>query len=377
MDKLLDRAILSVFWLWQDGLALLLACLLCACADSGVAGAQTGAEADVPAAIPITHQLIQSEQLEAAGRTSPDLLALALPQPEPYRLGPGDVLSIVVWDHPELAAPAATIPAVATTGLQAAAAAAAPTGFELLHDGTLPFPYAGVLALDGLTTEQAGQLLASRLARYFRAPNVTLRVLAYRSKRVYVGGEVGNPGAQAINDIPMTLLEALNRAGGMLPGADQSRLVLERAGQRYAVGLRRLAEQGIAPGRLLLLPGDVLRVPSRDDSRVFVSGEVTTPQALAMHDGRLSLNEALGQAGGVSPLTGDGRQVYVVRQSGGQPVVYQLDARAPAALALAEQFELRPKDVVYVAPTSLARWHRGISLLLPSELAAAVNATKP
>lgn len=358
------------------GLVLALAGQLGGCASGGPLPIAN--EGSPP--IPITRQLIEAEQQARARHVQPDLAALMLPLPGPYLLGPGDVLSIVVWDHPELATPAVALSPAGMggpAGGAAGAAGTAPAGFELLHDGSLSFPYAGILTLGGLTEEQARGLLTARLARYFHAPNVTLRVLAYRSKRVYVGGEVGAPGAQAINDIPMTLLEALNRAGGMLPGADQSHLVLERDGRRYQVGLRHLAEQGIEAGRLLLLPGDVLRVPSRDDSRVFVSGEVTTPQSLAMHDGRLSLNEALGQAGGVNPLTGDGRQVYVVRQAGGSPVVYQLDAREPAALALAEQFELQPKDVVYVAASGLANWHRGISLLLPGELAAAVNATKP
>ena len=77
---------------------------------------------------------------------------------------------------------------------------------------------------------------------------MTLRVQAYRSKRVYIDGEVKSPGLQAINDIPMTLVEAINRAGGLLPTADQSRIVLERGEQRYRINLRDLVQKGINPG---------------------------------------------------------------------------------------------------------------------------------
>ena len=56
-----------------------------------------------------------------------------------------------------------------------------------------------------------------------------------------------------------------------------------------------------------------------------------------------------------------------------QPVVYHLNARSPTALAVAEEFELNPKDVVYVDATPLATWNRVISLILPSAISGAVS----
>jgi polysaccharide export outer membrane protein len=203
-----------------------------------------------------------------------------------------------------------------------------------------------------------------------------LRVQAYRSKRVYIDGEVKSPGLQAINDIPMTLVEALNRAGGVLPTADQSRVVLERNGTSYHLDLQHLMSKGVNLAHIMLANGDVLRVASRDESKVFVSGEVMQPKSLTMHNGRLTLNEAMGESGGISPL-GDGRQVYIVRRTTKGPQVYRLDARAPDALAMAEEFELSPKDVVYVAASSLANWHRSVSLLFPGALSSAVGVVKP
>ena len=108
---------------------------------------------------------------------------------------------------------------------------------------------------------------------------------------------------------------------------------------------------------------------------MFVSGEVVTPKALTMHDGRLTLNEALGESGGISPLSGDARQVYVVRKTPtAQRVLPARRAASPDALAMAEAFELQPKDIVYVAATPLANWHRNLSLLFPGALTSAVSA---
>ena len=326
-----------------------------------------------PATELITAQLIEDERRLRQAAVGQDLSGLVVANPLPYTIDRGDILSIVVWDHPELGG---TVVSLAST-VESSNPSVPPLGFVVDHEGRVQFPFAGKIMLAGLTEDKARDLLTHKLSRYINKPNVTLRVQAYRSKRVYIDGEVKSPGLQVINDIPMTLMEALNRAGGLLPTADQSRLVLERGDQRYRIDLRELVQKGINPGNVMLAPGDVVRIHSRDESKVFVSGEVVTPRALTMHNGRLTLNEALGESGGVSPLSGDARQVYVVRKTGEGTRVYQLDARVTGAMAMAEGFELHPKDVVYVAASPLANWHRNLSLLIPGALTSAVGVTKP
>jgi len=333
---------------------------------------RTGADEPAPPTEMITESLIAAERQQHREEVNQDLEKLLVPNPPPYAIGNGDVLSIVVWDHPELAGNALNTGSITpdTSG-----ANSAPPGFVVDHQGRIQFPLIGMVSVEGQTEEQARALLTTKLAKYLANPNVTLRVQSYRSKRVYIDGEVKSPGLQAINDIPMTLVEAINRSGGLLPSADQSRIVLERSQQRYRINLRDLVQKGINPGLVMLAPGDVVRVHSRDESKVFVSGEVLTPKALTMHDGRLTLNEALGESGGISPLSGDARQVYVVRKTADKTRVFQLDARVAGSLAMAESFELQPKDIVYVAATPLANWNRNLSLLIPGALTSAVSAT--
>ncbi|GIZ53953.1 capsular polysaccharide transporter [Noviherbaspirillum aridicola] len=328
---------------------------------------------------PITPQLVKMERDLREKQVSQDISAL-LGKPAPYTIDSGDVLSVVVWDHPELSSSATTaagIPAGTGSDASTSATTAPPAGFIVDHEGMIQFPYAGPIKVAGLTQDQARNLLTSKLSKYLRQPKVTLRVQSYRSKRVYVDGEVKNPGLQAINDIPMTLVEAINRAGGVLPTGDQSQVVVNRNGVNYHVNLPQLVQRGVNPGSIILANGDVVRVRSRDESKVFVSGEVVSPRALPMYNGRLTLNEALGESGGINPTSGDGSQIYVIRKNGTDQVVYQLDGRSPGALAMAEGFELSPKDVVYVAATPLANWHRAISLILPGALSSAVGAVGP
>ena len=326
----------------------------------------------------ITPRLVRQEKVLRDQQVAEDITALLQPA-QVYRIEAGDVLHIVVWDHPELSA--SMLPAGVPGAVGVAGVAVSPmqpqSGFEIDQQGMLDFPYAGKLKLAGLTTVEAHERVVRSLSRYLKNPKVTMRVLTYRSKRVYVDGEVKQPGVQAINDLPMTLTEALNRAGGVTPMADQSRIMVSREGKTYQINMPQLVQRSVNPSSIMLASGDVVRVLSRDETKIFISGEVTSPRALPMRNGRLTLTEALGEAGGINPVTGDARQVYVVRRTSQSSVVYQLDANAPGALAMAEGFELNPRDVVYVAATPLTNWNRTISALIPGALPTAVIATTP
>ena len=318
---------------------------------------------DISALKKITPEFLKSEQALRAQQASPDLGPL-IGKASPYLIGAGDILSIVVWDHPELSTPAMTGTTTLTPSGNDSGAA---LGFVVDRDGLVQFPIVGPIRLAGLTEVQARNLLSKKLASFLKNPDLTLRVQAYRSQRIYLDGEVKMPGGQAINDVPMTLLEAITRAGGFLPAADQSRVQVTRGGISYQVNIPQLVQKGIDPASILLKNGDVVRVISREESKIFVLGEATKPLSLPMRNGRLTLNEALGDSLGVNSFFSDPQQVYVVRNvPQKRPEVYHLDARTPVALALAENFELQPKDVVYVGAHPLALWNRVISLLLPS-----------
>lgn len=332
-----------------------------------MASGDSSSSEPLPTIIPITAELIKAQRALRERQIGQDISQLEV-APAQYVIGSGDVLSIVVWDHPELASAMRSPQSTAVSNPGPDGSNTPPPGFVVDHDGMVEFPYAGTLKMAGLTQEQASNLVSAGLSRYINKPKVSLRVQSYRSKRVYIDGEVRSPGLQAINDIPMTLIDAINRAGGFLPTGDQSQIILKRADTIYRLNLSRLFQKGMSPGNIVLVNGDIVKVLSRDESKVFVSGEVTAPRSLVMHNGQLTLNEALGESGGINVTTGDEQQVYVIRKAASGPVVYQLDATSPGAMATAEEFELHPKDVVYVAPKALANWHRGISLIFPSAL---------
>jgi Periplasmic protein involved in polysaccharide export len=317
---------------------------------------------------PITPALVRAQALARPDSVRPEVQQL-FAQPRAYTIGPSDIVGIVVYDHPELQPLGGTVISQSAdpTGISGA------PGFIVDHDGYVFYPYAGRVQVGGLTESQAAELIANRIRNVIKDPQVTVRITSFRSRRAYVDGEVRSPGPQIFTDVPMTLPEAINRAGGITATGDRSFITLTRGDTTTVVDLMQLQAVGANPNRILLESGDLVTVRSRDESKVFVMGEIARPSALPMRNGRLTLNEALGEAGGPNLGTADTSQIYVIRNTAaGSPAIFHLNAGSPAALALAENFALRPRDVVYIDPVPLVQWNRLISLVLPS--AQALNA---
>jgi len=321
--------------------------------------------------VPISPTLVQT-QARSRPTQIPDSIRALFAEPMPYTIGPSDVIAIVVYDHPELVPSTGTVitQAVDPTGISAQ------PGFIVSADGEVTFPFVGRVRVAGLTEIEASELIAKRISEYINKPQVNVRIASFRSRRAYVEGEVSRPGMQIFTDVPMTLLEAINRAGGITPAGDRSFVTLTRQDVTTLVDLPLMQELGANPNRILLQSGDLITVRNREESKVYVMGEILRPSALLMRNGRLTLNEALGEAGGVNLATANPGQIYVVRknQQGG-PAIFHLDSRSPAAFALADTFALRPRDVVYIDPVPLVSWNRVISLVLPSAQVVNIGST--
>jgi polysaccharide biosynthesis/export protein len=336
------------------------------------ANAHPGKGADAPPAgklIEITDDLVEKDRA-ARSNAVPDDVTQLFSTPEPYTLGPGDILSIVVWDHPELNMPGAA----ATNGPEATGTDSVTSGYTVDAGGMIQYAYIGPFKVAGFTEMEARDALAQKLSRYVRQPQLTLRIEAYRSKRVYMDGAVKTPGVLALNDMPMTLPEAINRAGGFTPLADRSKVAITRGNKTVVVDIPDMIAKGVNPDNIELRRGDLVRVFAQTDTKVYVFGEVNRPGSLTFNNGRMSLNEALGDAGGISQTSGDASQVFVVRgRDAGKPVVYHLNAGSPAAMATADGFPLKPNDVVFVDASALVRWSRVMGLIVPSTEAAAAS----
>ena len=280
------------------------------------------------------------------------------PQAYRYRVGPGDVLNVTVWDHPELTIPAGSMRSAEESG-------------NWVHaDGSIFYPYVGQLQVAGLDVTEIRDLIARRISRYIEKPQVDVTVAAFRSQRAYVTGDVAQPGAVPITNVPLSLLDAVNALGGLKPEADWRNVILTRDGEEHRLSLQAICQRGDLRHNVLLQDRDVVHIPSNADNKVFVLGEVRQARPVVMGRNGLSLAGALSEAGGLNELTASASGVFVLRREeiDGEPriSVYQLHARNAAAYVLADQFAMQARDIVYVTAAPVTRWNRVIQQILPT-----------
>lgn len=290
----------------------------------------------------------------------------ANPNAYQYLIAPQDVLQITVWDHPELTTPAGQF------------RTSADSGNLVRKDGTIFYPYVGIVQVAGKTMEQVRKELAERLSKYIEQPQVDVRVAAFRSQTIYISGQVNKPGSLPVTDAPLLITDAIAASGGVTSNADMQHATLTRDGVTYKLDVFSLYERGNSNLNVLLKDGDILNIPDNQLNKVFVLGEVNKPSTLFVHNGKLTLAEVIADTQGFGAAANPG-QIYVIRGKRGfsknemgskglalvdrfdedaKLEIYHLDSKSPDALLLADQFNLKARDVVYVSPTELSRFSR-------------------
>jgi len=271
-----------------------------------------------------------------------------------YRVAPFDVIMVTVWEHPELTTPTGAFRSPEENGIR------------VNGDGTMFYPYVGVMQVAGRTPAEIRKLLVERLNRVITNPQLDVRVVAFRGKRAQVTGEVVQPMAIPITDVPLRIQDAIATARGLGPEADPANVTLSREGRTYRLNLQAMYERGDLSQNWLIKDGDVINVGDRNRNKVFVIGEVRTPQSRLMVKGRMTLAEALNEAGSFQSNISNVSKIYVIRGDYDSPSIYRLDASSADALLLATQFQLAPRDVVFVSTYALSEWNRVISQIMPT-----------
>ena len=202
-------------------------------------------------------------------------------------------------------------------------------------DGTFIYPLIGRVKAGDLTPKELERKITTLLAQgYVRNPQVTVSVQEYRSKTVFVVGEVSRPGSYSLSG-RMTVLELLSKAGPTSAAGVEVVIVRPKiavSGPLVPVDLTgapngdstdqadliRVNIRDIQMGQLdknvLVRPNDTVFVTQA--ARIFVTGEVKTPGAITYWPGA-TVRKAINTAGGFSADAATGR-LRVVREVDGK-----------------------------------------------------------
>jgi polysaccharide biosynthesis/export protein len=231
-----------------------------------------------------------------------------------YPLGPGDLLKISVFDHPELA-----------------------SELRVSEAGTITFPLVGELKASGVSAHELEKAVARGLAdgKFVRQPQVSILVTDYQSQRFSVLGQVTRPGQYPLVT-NVTVIGALAAAGGVvnLVAADEG-TVLRHDGTRVPIDLISLF-QGDARQNITLGAGDTVYVPRA--SQFYIYGAVQRPGVYRLERG-MTVSQAISAGGGLTPRGSD-RRVMVRRRE------YPTAKEREISLDLADL--VQPDDVVRV-----------------------------
>ncbi|RKF12448.1 sugar transporter [Roseovarius spongiae] len=340
--------------------------------------------------------------------------------PGPYEIGVGDVVL--------LATKTAGNTVEELSGLLAAQNAR--QGYTVQDDGAIAIPDVGRVQVAGLTLEEAEAQLFQSLVENQIDPSFSLEIAEFNSRRVAIGGAVGQPTVAPVTLTPLTLDAALAAAGGIRtedldyasiriyrdgslyqiplneylrrPNLQKTRLVdgdsvfvdteyeLDKA-QAYfqeQIALAQFRQQGRVQALAELNAEVSLRREALNEARgnfrdrieldavdrdyVYLTGEVTRPSRFALPFGReATLADALFDSEGFDNETANPSQLYVMRGSPepGRPdlvTAWHLNGSNASNMILATRMQLRPNDVVFIAEQPITRWNRVLNQFVPS-----------
>ena len=290
-------------------------------------------------------------------------------------------------------------------------------GFRVQDDGAISIPDIGRVVIGGSTLQEAESAVYQRLLEAGVSPSFSIEINEFNSQKISISGNVKSPGILPLTLQPLYLDEAIYESGGFTI-SDESFIIvrLYRNESIYQIFGPEIYKQNDT-NRILLKDGDTIVVDVADEydrilglrqearanrlgeleiqtrikannartilskmeygsiarEYVYVIGEVLQQSRYTLpFDHKAVLADALLESGGgVSSLTGNPKQIYVLRGAADlknfAPITaLHLDTTNAANFLLATRLELRPKDVVFVGTQPITNWNRMIKQIIPS-----------
>jgi polysaccharide export outer membrane protein len=246
--------------------------------------------------------------------------------------------------------------------------------------GRIFVPYVGPLQASGQTPEALRSTIEAALEDKAIQPQVQVLVGNSAVNSATVIGDVGAPGRYPITVGGLRVLDLVALAGGSKGQTYQTRLVLRRGNTVATADLEDVFDN---PGdNVPVRPGDNLLVTTMPKSFTLF-GALQAKKEVPFATRRVTLAEGIAQGGGLDDSLADASGVFIFRfepdfiarelsgraesapEASMVPVVYRLNMKQPKAFFLAQTFELRDQDIIYVANSPSTQISKFLQLVAP------------
>jgi len=283
------------------------------------------------------------------GAARPALATITKPVSPEALLMAGDTLNILIADTaPEGAALFAPL---ATGGTQLKS--------RIDSQGMLSLPYVGRHFVAGMTLNQVETMIRRQLKGITTDVQTHIELVGDLSGSVLVAGAVKSPGRFSTLQGPLTLLDAINQAGGPLMEPHLVNVTVRNGTEVKQYNY----EQVLAGNNMQLRPNSEV-VLDRARQRFVAMGAVAEPGLKDLPSQNTNLLDALGSVGGLREANANPEGVFVFRMAEGtkaKPTVLRLNMRDPAAIFYARQIAIKPDDTIFVTNAAVYEWQKIIS----------------
>lgn len=252
---------------------------------------------------------------------------------------------------------------------------------EVGPNGQVFVPYVGPLLAEGRSPDALRASIENSLQDKAIQPQVQVAVAESLANSVTVLGDVAEPGRQAVPIAGTRVLDAIASAGGAESKPYETKVVLRRGSESASADMEDLIDDPAE--NILVEPGDVVFVG--DATRSFtVFGAAKAPAEYPFEARRVTLAEGLAKAGGLNETIADARNVFLFRFEPAViakalneravtapdgtmvPVIYRLNFADPKSFFLAQLFELRDEDMIYVGDAGIADVKQLLEAIAPA-----------
>ena len=284
-------------------------------------------------------------------------------------IGVGDIVSIAIWE--------ASPDGLFSSGAGRGGGTQIPEQ-PVSEAGTISVPYAGIIKAANRTPEQVKESIEQALVRMAVQPQVLVSVVKNVSNTVTVTGEVASSGRIPLSPRGEKLLDVIAMAGGPRIESHQLSAQITRGSRTETIPMERLISD--PSENIYVQPDDVVAL-IRQPRSFTVFGASTANASIQFDESQLYLNQALAKVGGLNDERANAKGIFIYRTESTEllrqlmpeknfsaygpnaNVIYQVDLTDPSGFFLLKGFNLRNRDLIYIANSSLAEVRKFATLV--------------